>query len=102
MNNEERLNSFSLILDPIATKVNHAVEDIKVGHPIILSEHTLLPRQPEGSAIASLIDHTLLLTQYTPDDAHRVCDEALKYGFATVCVNPIYIPLIAERLKGSP
>jgi deoxyribose-phosphate aldolase len=57
---------------------------------------------PHGEAIASLIDHTLLRTEYTPADVDRVCAEALEHGFATVCVNPIYVPQIVERLESSP
>jgi deoxyribose-phosphate aldolase len=51
--------------------------------------------------IARLIDHTLLKAEATRDDIRRVCDEALKYGFATVCVNPWNVAQGAELLRGS-
>ena len=51
--------------------------------------------------IAKLIDHTLLKPEATPDDIKKLCAEALKYGFASVCVNPCYVKLVSEILKGS-
>ncbi len=52
-------------------------------------------------ALARMIDHTLLKPEATPAQIEQLCDEALTYHFATVCVNPIYVPLAAERLRGS-
>lgn len=53
-------------------------------------------------AIAALIDHTLLKPDATESDIRRLCDEALKYNFASVCVNPYWVPLVAGLLAGSP
>lgn len=55
----------------------------------------------EIANIAGLIDHTLLKPEATHDDIRRLCDEALKYGFASVCVNPSNVALAAELLRGS-
>lgn len=52
-------------------------------------------------ALAKYIDHTLLKPDAKPKEIERLCDEAIKYGFASVCVNPSYIALAAARLKGS-
>ena len=41
--------------------------------------------------IAKLIDHTLLRPEATYADIDRLCDEAKKYGFASVCVNPMHV-----------
>lgn len=51
--------------------------------------------------ISRLIDHTLLKPEATRDDIRRICDEALKYGFASVCVNPWNVAQAAEILHGS-
>jgi len=51
--------------------------------------------------LASLIDHTLLKPEATQGDIERVCGEALKYGFFSVCVNTWWIKTVKERLKGS-
>lgn len=53
-------------------------------------------------SIASLIDHTILKPDATADDVRKVCREAVKYSFASVCVNPYWVPLVAAELKGSP
>ena len=52
-------------------------------------------------AIAHLIDHTLLKPEATPNDIVRLCEEALKYQFATVCVNPSFVELCANCLYNS-
>jgi deoxyribose-phosphate aldolase len=51
--------------------------------------------------VARLIDHTLLKPQATPAQIGRLCDQARRYGFASVCINPVYVRLAAERLAGS-
>ncbi|MBM3958079.1 MAG: deoxyribose-phosphate aldolase [Gemmatimonadetes bacterium] len=54
------------------------------------------------AAVAALIDHTNLRPEATRDDIRRLCDEARRYCFATVCVNPCWVPLAAVELAGSP
>ncbi|MGH9523327.1 MAG: deoxyribose-phosphate aldolase, partial [Terriglobales bacterium] len=46
-------------------------------------------------------DHTLLKPQATGADIRRLCQEARRYRFATVCVNPYWVPLAAAELAGS-
>lgn len=50
--------------------------------------------------IAGYIDHTILKADATPYDIERICNEALKYRFYAVCVNPVYVELAASILKG--
>ncbi len=52
-------------------------------------------------AIASIIDHTLLRPEATPDQVVRLCEEAREYGFATVMINPCYVSLAASHLQDS-
>ena len=52
-------------------------------------------------AIAGMIDHTLLKPEATEAEITRVCEEALKYGFASVCINPFWVPKVAAALRGS-
>ena len=47
------------------------------------------------------IDHTLLSPSAGPEDIVKLCAEAAEYGFASVCVNPCYVQLAADRLRGS-
>ncbi len=56
---------------------------------------------PSSDAIAALIDHTVLKPEATEADIVRICREAVDYGFASVCVNPYYVPLVADMLRGS-
>ncbi|MCJ7737367.1 MAG: deoxyribose-phosphate aldolase [Anaerolineae bacterium] len=53
------------------------------------------------SEIAALIDHTLLKANATPEQVRHLCQEAREYKFASVCVNPVYVKLAAEELRGS-
>lgn len=56
---------------------------------------------PIESDIARLIDHTLLKPEATRADVSKLCQEALKFGFASVCVNPWNVSQAAEILRGS-
>lgn len=51
--------------------------------------------------IASKIDHTLLRPEATEKDIVNLCHEAVKYGFASVCVNPTYLCTAARLLHGT-
>jgi len=51
--------------------------------------------------LAGMIDHTLLNPDATVSEIETLCAEALKYSFASVCINPGYVPLCARLLKGS-
>lgn len=51
--------------------------------------------------LAARIDHTILKPETTPVQVEQVCQEALTYHFASVCINPIYVPLVARLLAGS-
>ena len=53
------------------------------------------------SSLAGLIDHTLLKPDATPEKVKLLCEEALKYQFASVCVNPTNVKICSELLRGS-
>lgn len=50
---------------------------------------------------APLIDHTLLKPDTTEAQILSLCEEAVEYGFASVCVPPVFVPIAADRLYGS-
>ncbi len=50
---------------------------------------------------ASLIDHTLLKPEATQEDIKHLCEEAARYRFASVCVNPTWVRVAACNLRGS-
>lgn len=51
--------------------------------------------------LTKLIDHTLLKPEATQSDMERLCEEALRYGFFSVCVNPWWVKTAKEKLEGS-
>ncbi len=57
---------------------------------------------PDNEALAHMIDHTLLKPDATPEQVAQLCAEAKKYNFASVCVNPTWVPMCARLLKGTP
>ena len=48
-----------------------------------------------------LFDHTILKADAASDEVKKVCDEAKKHGFMSVCVNGYYTGYVAEQLKGT-
>ena len=51
--------------------------------------------------LAGCIDHTLLDATATKEQIEQLCKEAVDYGFHTVCVNPRWLSLVAERLHNT-
>ncbi|MFH1616860.1 MAG: deoxyribose-phosphate aldolase [Planctomycetota bacterium] len=51
--------------------------------------------------LASVIDHTILIPTVTGEHIRRHCEEAIKYRFFSVCVNPRWVPLAEEVLRNS-
>ncbi|OMP67633.1 deoxyribose-phosphate aldolase [Domibacillus epiphyticus] len=51
--------------------------------------------------IAKTIDHTLLKADATKEEIEKLCEEAKRYGFASVCVNPSRVKQAAEILRES-
>ncbi len=47
-------------------------------------------------------DHTLLKADATLEEIKKLCDEAKKYEFWSVCVNPFYVPVAKKLLEGTP
>jgi deoxyribose-phosphate aldolase len=53
------------------------------------------------AGIAHLIDHTLLKPDATRDQIRTLCEEATRFGFASVCINPWNVAQAAELVRGS-
>lgn len=51
--------------------------------------------------IAKMIDHTLLKADATKEQIVTLCEEAKKYTFASVCVNPTWVKVASELLNGT-
>ena len=50
----------------------------------------------EIKEILSRVDHTLLSQTATFDDIKTICDDAIKYGVASVCIPPVYVKRAKE------
>ena len=71
----------------------------RVGH---IGESPFQPHLLQGNdELAAKIDHTLLKPDATKEEIQRVCQEARDYHFATVCVNSMFVGMVADLLKGS-
>ena len=71
-----------------------------------MSSTLFIPPQPSVTVsgaheIAQLIDHTLLRPEATSSDAKQLCEEALRYGFASVFVHPANLALAVSRVAGT-
>jgi deoxyribose-phosphate aldolase len=53
------------------------------------------------SGMARLIDHTLLKPDACENGIRTLCDEAARYGFATVCINPTWVQTAAGLLRNT-
>jgi len=51
--------------------------------------------------LAHFIDHTNLSPDAKSIDIENLCSEAIKYDFASVCLNPVYVPIAKSILKDS-
>ncbi|MFX3617770.1 MAG: deoxyribose-phosphate aldolase [Sporolactobacillus sp.] len=52
-------------------------------------------------SLAKYIDHTVLKPEATREDILKLIEEAKEFGFASVCINPCWVPLTAEQLAAS-
>jgi deoxyribose-phosphate aldolase len=57
---------------------------------------------PVDKDVAAYIDHTLLKPEATAEQVTQLCKEAAQFNFASVCINPSYVPLAAKLLRGTP
>lgn len=60
-----------------------------------------MPKEWTKSSIAKTIDHTLLKSSATAEQVRELCAEARSNRFASVCVNPVWVPLVSRELSGS-
>jgi deoxyribose-phosphate aldolase len=83
----------------VQTCARNTKEIIAAGADRISASERLSKIDP---SIASMIDHTILKPDATRADVIKICREARQYNFASVCVNPYWVPLVKAELTGSP
>src|SRR5713101_2685741 len=69
--------------------------------PIRNERKRFMPTVNDWQSAAKLIDHTLLKPEATANQITQLCQEALKFGFASVCVQPCYVPMASSLLQDS-
>jgi deoxyribose-phosphate aldolase len=82
----------------VQTCARNAKEIIAAGASRVTASEKLTRIDP---SIAALIDHTILKPEATRADVVKICREAREYRFASVCVNPYWVPLVKAELSGS-
>src|SRR5512147_1428253 len=60
------------------------------------------PIGQDWKAVAALIDHTLLKPEATREQVAKLCEEAVRYGFCSVMVNPANVAQAVSLVQGSP
>ncbi len=58
-------------------------------------------RKAVDKELAALIDHTLLKPDARLPELEKLCQEAMDFGFASVCVNSAHVPFCYEKLRAS-
>jgi deoxyribose-phosphate aldolase len=87
-----------LSADDIARITNRVKEILQQGGGSAAPATHLLP----PDKVAKLIDHTVLKPEATAEDIDKLCAEAAKYGFYSVCVNPVWVSKAKQLLRGTP
>jgi len=54
-----------------------------------------------NASYGQYMDHTVLKPATVRSTVAKFCDEAIKYKFASVCVNPTHVKFVADRLRGT-
>lgn len=70
----------------------------RISAPANISGHDIAR---SGTELAEFIDHTLLKPDAKENEVVKLCKEAIQYKFASVCINPSYVPLCSKMLAGS-
>lgn len=86
-------------MDALIARVSRILADLPLVPVVPVTAATPPPAAPP--TLAGYIDHTRLKPEATPAQIDQLCAEARDYGFASVCVNPLYVPRCAQRLAGS-
>lgn len=69
--------------------------------PRIERAQTVSTEVAKAVRVADFVDHTLLKAEVTRGEIEKLCQEALEYEFAAVCVNGSWVQLCAEMLRDS-
>lgn len=85
-------SSYPFICQIIAT-------DIKIGIDFNRNRNGVIKMNKEE--ILKYVDHTLLTQTATWSEIKELCDDAIKYGVASVCIPPSYVKLVKDYVKNN-
>ena len=92
-------NDMSKLVERISQEVILRLKNESSSMPSVTQQ--VLSGESELRKLAKMIDHTLLKPEATYDQIKQLCQEAVEYGFASVCVNSGNVILAVESLKGT-
>ena len=90
----------SKLIETITQEVLKALNDGKPSS-FATGSSEILPNGIDINKLNKTIDHTVLRPATTKATVERFCREAIEYGFASVCVNPVNVKYVASLLKGT-
>lgn len=96
---KEREGTVDISPEDIA-RITQRVKEILQGRGTTLPATS--PPQLGPEELAAMIDHTILKPEASEEEVRKLCEEALKYKFFSVCVNPVWVKLAADLLRNSP
>jgi len=85
------VNEYSDIINKVVMRMNPAGME---NEPVLDSQSSI-----SRTEIAKLIDHTLLKPDAVESDIVKICEEANKYGFASVCINSYWVKFCLEHVS---
>ncbi len=89
-------------LDCLGNCAAHCPNDVRT---VVSAGARRISYNGDGAAVpadlARYIDHTALKPETTPAQIDKLCEEAVRFGFAAVCVNPTWIRRAAGNLRGA-
>jgi deoxyribose-phosphate aldolase len=91
----------NLSKESIDEVIRSVYSDITFQNDSTVNFSAIKRRSFSDSEIAKAIDHTVLKADALTEDIRNLCLEAKEYNFASVCVNPFYVPLCSRMLENS-
>jgi deoxyribose-phosphate aldolase len=71
------------------------------GRPVRSALESASTPAEQARLVAGLIDHTLLRADASSKEIDTLCDEAVRCGFYSACIHPLWVRRCASRLKGA-
>lgn len=97
--NMEQKDLIDKITKEVMSRLNEKMKSQDISKKVITDQKSVIKMSP--LELAGYIDHTLLKPESVQSQFEKLCDEAVKYKFMSVCVNSSWVPFVARKLRGS-